>query len=126
RRVRAAARRQRRVHGRGRVVGERGVPLLRRARHLDPAGPAPQRQRRGPGHGRGAGSARHGRHGRLIQARFDGPPAARGGPVVRWPTVQWFFTALLILASAGTVGYAAYLLRRLFTTPPAVERPVDQ
>ena len=31
---------------------------------------------------------------------------------------QWFFTALLILASAGTVGYAAYLLRRLFTTPP--------
>ena len=50
----------------------------------------------------------------------------RGRPVVRWPTVQWFFTALLILASAGTVGYAAYLLRRLFTTPPAVERPVDQ
>jgi len=40
--------------------------------------------------------------------------------------VQWFFTALLILASAGTVAYAAYLLRRLFTTPPADGRPVDQ
>ncbi len=40
-------------------------------------------------------------------------------PGLRWPTVQWFFTALLIAASAGTVGYAAYLLRRLFTTPPA-------
>jgi hypothetical protein len=37
--------------------------------------------------------------------------------------VQWFFTALLIAASAGTVGFAAYLLRRLFTTPPAA--PVD-
>ncbi len=40
--------------------------------------------------------------------------------------MQWFFTALLILASAGTVGYAVYLLRRLFTTPPADGRPVDQ
>jgi hypothetical protein len=33
--------------------------------------------------------------------------------------VHWFFTALLIGASAGTVGYAGYLLRRLFTTVPA-------
>jgi len=40
--------------------------------------------------------------------------------------VQWFFTALLILASAATVAYAVYLLRRLFTTPPADGRPVDQ
>jgi hypothetical protein len=46
--------------------------------------------------------------------------------VVRWPTVQWFFTALLILASAGTVGYAAYLLRRLFTTPPADGGAVEE
>jgi hypothetical protein len=33
--------------------------------------------------------------------------------------VHWFFTALLIAASAATVGYAGYLLRRLFTTEPA-------
>lgn len=33
--------------------------------------------------------------------------------------MHWFFTALLIAASAGTVGYAGYLLRRLFTTEPA-------
>ena len=58
--------------------------------------------------------------------RLGGAPAARGGPVVCSSTVKWFSTALLILASAGTVAYAAYLLRRLFTTPPAVERPVDQ
>jgi hypothetical protein len=58
--------------------------------------------------------------------RLGGARRRRGPTVVRSSTVQWFFTALLILASAGTVGYAAYLLRRLFTTPPAVERPVDQ
>jgi hypothetical protein len=40
--------------------------------------------------------------------------------------VQWFFTGLLILATAGIVAYAAYLLRRLFTTPPADGRPVDR
>jgi hypothetical protein len=40
--------------------------------------------------------------------------------------VQWFFTALLILVTAGTVGYAVYLLRRLFTTPPANGRAVDE
>ena len=55
-----------------------------------------------------------------------GPPTSRGGPVVRCPTVQWFFTALLILATAGTVGYAAYLLRRLFTTPPADGGAVEE
>jgi hypothetical protein len=32
--------------------------------------------------------------------------------------VHWFFTALLIAASAGIVGYTGYLLRRLFTTEP--------
>jgi len=32
--------------------------------------------------------------------------------------VHWFFTALLIAASAGTVGFTGYLLRRLFTTEP--------
>ena len=42
RRVRAAARRHRRVHRRGRGVGERRLPLLRRARHLDPARPVPR------------------------------------------------------------------------------------
>lgn len=36
--------------------------------------------------------------------------------------MHWFFTALLIAISAGTVGFAGYLVRRLFTTPPA---PVD-
>jgi len=40
--------------------------------------------------------------------------------------VQWFFTALLILASASIVAYAAYLLRRLFTTPAAKDRAVDR
>ena len=33
--------------------------------------------------------------------------------------MYWFFTVLLIVASAGTVGFACYLLRRLFTTAPA-------
>jgi hypothetical protein len=55
-----------------------------------------------------------------------GLQADAGGLAVRWPTVQWFFTALLILASVGTVAYAAYLLRRLFTTPPADGRAADQ
>jgi hypothetical protein len=30
--------------------------------------------------------------------------------------VNWFFTVLLIVVSAGTAGYTGYLLRRLFTT----------
>ena len=58
--------------------------------------------------------------------RLGGAPAARGASVVRSSTVQWFFTALLILATAGTVGYAAYLLRRLFTTPPADGGAVEE
>jgi hypothetical protein len=33
--------------------------------------------------------------------------------------VHWFFTGLLIAASAGTVAYTGWLLRRLFTTEPA-------
>jgi hypothetical protein len=36
--------------------------------------------------------------------------------------VHWFFTVLLIAASAGTVGFGGYLLRRLFTTEPAGEQ----
>jgi hypothetical protein len=32
--------------------------------------------------------------------------------------VHWFFTGLLIAASAGTVAFTGYLLRRLFTTGP--------
>jgi hypothetical protein len=32
--------------------------------------------------------------------------------------VQWLFTGLLIVVSAGIAGYTGYLLRRLFTTPP--------
>ncbi|MFC4948503.1 hypothetical protein [Pseudonocardia sp. GCM10023141] len=32
--------------------------------------------------------------------------------------MHWFFTGLLIAASAGTLAYTGYLLRRLFTTPP--------
>jgi hypothetical protein len=32
--------------------------------------------------------------------------------------VHWFFTVLLIAASAGTVAFGAHLLRRLFTTEP--------
>ena len=35
--------------------------------------------------------------------------------------MHWFFTVLLIAASAGTVGFGALLLRRLFTTEPAGE-----
>jgi hypothetical protein len=33
--------------------------------------------------------------------------------------VHWFFTGLLIAASAGTVVFGGLLLRRLFTTEPA-------
>lgn len=32
--------------------------------------------------------------------------------------VHWFFTGLLIAASAGTVVFGGFLLRRLFTTDP--------
>ncbi|WP_281424703.1 hypothetical protein [Pseudonocardia nigra] len=32
--------------------------------------------------------------------------------------MHWFFTGLLIAASAGTVAFTGYLLRRLFTTEP--------
>ena len=32
--------------------------------------------------------------------------------------MQWLFTSLLIVVSAGIAGYTGYLLRRLFTTPP--------
>ena len=35
--------------------------------------------------------------------------------------VHWFFTGLLIAASAGTVAYTGYLLRRLFTTETTPE-----
>lgn len=41
-----------------------------------------------------------------------------GGTGLRWLPVYWFFTGLLIAASAGTVAYTGYLLRRLFTTEP--------
>jgi len=39
--------------------------------------------------------------------------------------VHWFFTGLLIAASAGTVAYTGYLLRRLFTTEPLTVEPGD-
>lgn len=32
--------------------------------------------------------------------------------------MSWVFTVLLILIAAGIVGYAGWLLRRLFTTEP--------
>ncbi len=32
--------------------------------------------------------------------------------------MHWFLTGLLIAASAGTLAYTGYLLRRLFTTAP--------
>lgn len=34
--------------------------------------------------------------------------------------MHWFLTGLLIAASAGTVAYTGYLLRRLFTVEPGV------
>lgn len=33
--------------------------------------------------------------------------------------MNWFFSGLLIAASAGILGFTGYLLRRLFTTEPA-------
>jgi hypothetical protein len=55
--------------------------------------------------------------------RLSAPPRRAG---LRWYTVYWFFTVLLIVASAGTVGFACYLLRRLFTTKPAaVDVPAE-
>lgn len=40
--------------------------------------------------------------------------------------MHWFFTGLLILASAGMLAYTGYLLRRLFTTPPGPpDAPVE-
>lgn len=32
--------------------------------------------------------------------------------------MHWFFTVLLIAASAGTVAFTGFLLRRIFTTAP--------
>lgn len=50
-----------------------------------------------------------------------------GSAGLRCITVYWFFTVLLIAASAGTVAFACYLLRRLFTTEPAtVDLPAEQ
>lgn len=43
-------------------------------------------------------------------------------PGVGSAAVHWFFTVLLIAASAGTVGFGVVLLRRLFTTEPAGEK----
>ncbi len=37
--------------------------------------------------------------------------------------MHWFFTGLLIAASAGTVAWTGHLLRRLFTTEPGVPDP---
>lgn len=34
--------------------------------------------------------------------------------------MHWFFTGLLIAASAGTAAYTGYLLRRLFTVEPGL------
>jgi hypothetical protein len=34
--------------------------------------------------------------------------------------VQWLFTGLLIVATAGVAVYTGYLMRRLFTTPPGL------
>jgi hypothetical protein len=41
-------------------------------------------------------------------------------PRVVSPLVQWLFTGLLILVSAGLAAYTGYLVRRLFTTSPGV------
>jgi hypothetical protein len=38
--------------------------------------------------------------------------------------VHWFLSGLLIAVSAGTLGFAGHLLRRLFTSgPDAAEAP---
>ncbi|GAA1306926.1 hypothetical protein GCM10009610_19850 [Pseudonocardia xinjiangensis] len=34
------------------------------------------------------------------------------------PPVNWFFSGLLIVTSAGIAAFTGYLLRRLFTTEP--------
>lgn len=34
--------------------------------------------------------------------------------------VNWLYTVLLLVISAGTVGFAGFLLRRLFTVEPGV------
>ncbi len=40
--------------------------------------------------------------------------------------MHWFFTGLLIAASAGTVAWTGLLLRRLFTTEPGLpDVPVE-
>lgn len=39
--------------------------------------------------------------------------------------MHWFFTGLLILASAGTLGFTGLLLRRLFTTEPVLAADAD-
>jgi hypothetical protein len=36
-----------------------------------------------------------------------------------WRAVHWFSTGLLIALSAGTAGWAGWLLRRLFVVEPA-------
>ncbi len=48
---------------------------------------------------------------------------AGGGGAARVAAVHWFFTGLLIAASAGTVAWTGHLLRRLFTTEPGVPDP---
>ena len=45
-------------------------------------------------------------------------PHRRSEQGLSFPAVQWLFTSLLIVVSAGIAGYTGYLLRRLFTTPP--------
>jgi hypothetical protein len=56
-----------------------------------------------------------------------GLPEQTGSAGLRCITVYWFFTVLLIAASAGAVAFACYLLRRLFTTEPAtVDVPAEQ
>jgi hypothetical protein len=44
-----------------------------------------------------------------------GPPASHA---LGSAPVNWFFSGLLIAASAGIFGFTGYLLRRLFTTEP--------
>ena len=78
-------------------------------------------------------SADHHRRERAPRRTARGPFPLRGLSVrtgaagLRCNTVYWFFTVLLIAVSAGTVVFACYLLRRLFTTEPAaVDVPVGQ
>ena len=39
--------------------------------------------------------------------------------------MHWFFTGLLILAGAGTLGFTGLLVRRLFTTEPFPTEEAD-